>query len=61
MNTQITSKFAALGVAMLMNSFLLGGVAYVFNSEAHVGTQTLSLAQIGAPVQTGVPSLTDAA
>ena len=61
MNNQITSKLAALGVALLMNSFLLGGVAYVFNSEAQVDTQNLSLAQIASPVQTGAPSLTDAA
>jgi hypothetical protein len=35
-----------------MNSFLLGGVAYLFNNAAQAGTQTLSLAQTGAPVKT---------
>ncbi len=61
MNNQITSKLAALGVAMLMNSFLLGGVAYVFNSEAQLNTQNLSLAQTGAPAQTVAPSVADEA
>ena len=58
MNNQITSKVAALGVALLMNSFLLGGVAYVFNTEAHLDAQTLSLADTSAPAQAlaGVPS-----
>jgi hypothetical protein len=51
MNNQITSKIAALGVALLMNSFLLGGVAYVFNTEAQLNTQTLSLADASAPAQ----------
>jgi hypothetical protein len=51
MNNQITSKIAALGVALLMNSFLLGGVAYVFNTEAQLNTQTLSLADASPPAQ----------
>jgi hypothetical protein len=56
MNNQITSKIAALGVALLMNSFLLGGVAYLFNNAAQQGTQTLSLAANGAPLQSLAPS-----
>jgi hypothetical protein len=30
MNTQITTKLAALAVALLMNSLIMGGVAYLF-------------------------------
>jgi len=52
MNSTITSKFAALGVALLMNSFLLGGVAYLFNSEAQANTPVISVAQVLAPTQT---------
>jgi hypothetical protein len=52
MNHTVTSKLAALGVALLMNSFLLGGVAYVFNSEAQANTTVLSVAQVSAPTQT---------
>jgi hypothetical protein len=52
MNNQITSKFVALGAALLLNVVLLGGVAYLFNSEAQLSTQTLSLAQATTPAQT---------
>jgi hypothetical protein len=33
MNTQISTKLAALAVALMMNSLLIGGVAYLFNSQ----------------------------
>ncbi len=42
MNTQISSKIAALAVALMMNSLILGGVAYLFNSQPHLA---MSLAQ----------------
>jgi hypothetical protein len=53
MNTTLTSKFAALGVALLMNSFLLGGVAYLFNNEAQANTPVISVAQVAAATATG--------
>jgi hypothetical protein len=52
MNHTVTSKLAALGVALMMNSFLLGGVAYLFNSEAQANIPVLSVAQASAPTQT---------
>ena len=33
MTTQISTKLAALAIALLMNSAMLGGVAYVFNGH----------------------------
>jgi len=30
MNTQISSKLAALAVALMMNSLIIGGVSYLF-------------------------------
>jgi hypothetical protein len=33
MNTRISSKLAALAIAVVMNSVLIGGVAYVFSME----------------------------
>jgi hypothetical protein len=33
MNTQISSKLAALAVALVMNSLIAVGVAYVFNTQ----------------------------
>jgi hypothetical protein len=48
MNTQISSKLAALAVALMMNGLILGGVAYLFNgSNAHAANDS-SLA--GRPV-----------
>ena len=33
MNTQISTKLAALAVALMMNSLIIGGVAYLFNGQ----------------------------
>ena len=33
MNTKISSKIAALGMALLMNGFILGGIAYLFHAQ----------------------------
>jgi len=43
MNTQISSKLAALAVALMMNSLIIGGVAYLFNAQLHTQTAVLSL------------------
>jgi hypothetical protein len=39
MNNTVTSKLAAMGVALVMNSFLLVSVGYLFNKEAQADTQ----------------------
>ena len=52
MNTQISTKLVALGVALLMNSLLIGGVAYLFNSQVRQ-TTAISLAQTAVAVPTG--------
>ena len=44
MNTQISTKFAALAVALMMNSLIIGGIAYVFNGPLHQHTAVLSVA-----------------
>jgi hypothetical protein len=44
MNTQISTKFAALAAALMMNSLLIVGVAYLFNSSVHQHTAAISLA-----------------
>jgi hypothetical protein len=49
MNTQISSKFAALAVALMMNSLIIGGVAYLFNGPVHAHTAVVALVQAGAP------------
>lgn len=52
MNTQILNKLVALGVALLMNSLLLGGVAYMFNSQAQQHATMVALAHTGAVAST---------
>jgi hypothetical protein len=48
MNTQISSKLAALAVALMMNSVLIGGVAYLFNGQLHQHATTFSVARSAA-------------
>jgi hypothetical protein len=45
MTTQISTKLAALAVALMMNSLIIGGVAYAFNSQLHQHTGVASLVQ----------------
>jgi len=33
MNTQLSTKFAALVMALMMNSLMFGGIAYLFNTQ----------------------------
>ena len=33
MTTQISTKLAALAVALMMNTLIIGAVAYMFNSQ----------------------------
>lgn len=54
MNTQITTKLAALAVALMMNSLIIGGVAYLFNGQLHQHTAIGALVQVAAPASTGV-------
>ena len=51
MNTQISTKLAALAVALMMNSLIIGGVAYLFNSQ--VQQHTTVLAHTPAPTLNG--------
>jgi hypothetical protein len=43
MNTRISSKLAALAIALMMNSLILGGVAYLFDVQAEQHLTLLSL------------------
>jgi hypothetical protein len=53
MNTQISTKLAALAVALMMNSLIIGGVAYLFNGAAHQQTTIISLAHVPAATPNG--------
>jgi hypothetical protein len=55
MNTQISTKLAALAVALMMNSLLIGGVAYLFNGQLHQHATITSLAHtVAAPAKAAV-------
>jgi hypothetical protein len=48
MNTQISTKLAALAAALMMNSLLMGGVAYLFNGQLQQHTAIVALAHTAA-------------
>jgi len=49
MNTQISSKLAALAAALMTNSLLIAGVAYLFNGPLHQHLAVISAAHTAAP------------
>jgi hypothetical protein len=53
MNTQISTKLAALAVALMMNSLLIGGVAYLFNGQLHQHSTIISLAHTAGSTTKG--------
>ena len=53
MNTQISTKLAALAVALMMNSLIIGGVAYLFNDASHQQAPVISLAHAAAAASNG--------
>ena len=53
MTTQISTKLAALAVALMMNSLIIGGVAYVFTGSLHPRTAAVSLAHAAVPALLG--------
>ena len=51
MTTQISTKLSALAIALVMNSLLIGGVAYVFSSQVAHESTAISLERAAAPAQ----------
>ena len=49
MNTQISSKFAAFAVALMMNSLIIGSVAYLFDGRIQTRDTAASLDRVQAP------------
>ena len=44
MTTRTSSKLAAFAIALMMNSFIIGGVAYLFDAQTQQHSSLLSLA-----------------
>jgi hypothetical protein len=49
MNTSISTKLAALALALMVNSVIMGGIAYLFNAQLQAPTAVMSLASATAP------------
>jgi hypothetical protein len=45
MNTRISSKLAALAITLMMNSFIIGGVAYLFDAQTQQHLSAISTAK----------------
>ena len=45
MNTRIASKLAALAIALTMNGFIIGGVAYLFDVQSQQHLSVISFAK----------------
>jgi hypothetical protein len=44
MNTSISTKLSALALALIFNSVIMGGMAYLFNAQLQQPTAVASLA-----------------
>jgi hypothetical protein len=42
MNTQLSTKLAALGIALTLNSMMIGAVAYLFSGPVYAHTIVLA-------------------
>lgn len=45
MNTKISAKLAALAIALMMNSLIIGGVAYLFDVQNQPNLSVSSFAK----------------
>jgi hypothetical protein len=48
MNTSISTKFAAIALALMANTLIMGGVAYLFNARLGEPTAVASVARTNA-------------
>jgi hypothetical protein len=53
MTTQISTKLAALAVALMMNTLIIGGVGYLFNSQLPQHAAFTSLAHTAVSTSHG--------
>jgi hypothetical protein len=48
MNTSISTKLTALALALVVNSAIMGGMAYLFNAQLQQPTAVVALASTAA-------------
>jgi hypothetical protein len=51
MSTRISSKLAALAIALMLNSVIIGGVAYVFEAQTEQNLSVFTFAKQMAAFQ----------
>ena len=56
MTTQLSTKLAALAVALLVNGMMIGGVAYLFSARLHLPTAANATA-ITASARAAIPTI----
>jgi hypothetical protein len=49
MNTSISTKLAALALALMFNSVIMGGIAYLFNAQLQGASAVTSLVSTATP------------
>jgi hypothetical protein len=49
MNTSTSTKLAALALALMVNSVIMGGIAYLFNAQLQGASAVTSLVSTAAP------------
>jgi hypothetical protein len=54
MNTSISTKLAALGLALMVNGVIMGGMAFLFNAQLSQPAAVFSLAGTSVPSATGL-------
>ena len=53
MNTSISTKLAALALALMVNSVIMGGIAYLFNAQLQAPATVMALASATTPSANG--------
>jgi hypothetical protein len=53
MTTQLSTKFAALALALTINGMMIGGVAYLFSGQIHPSAAVTALASQTASALSG--------
>ncbi|HEY0748721.1 MAG TPA: hypothetical protein VGD63_18605 [Steroidobacteraceae bacterium] len=48
MNTSTSTKLAALALAMMVNTVIMGGIAFLFNAQPQAPSAVISLANAEA-------------
>ncbi|HEY3656873.1 MAG TPA: hypothetical protein VGL34_18025 [Steroidobacteraceae bacterium] len=56
MTTQLSTKIAALAVALMVNSLMIGGVAYLFSGQIHQPTLLTTMVK-SSPTNAVAPTI----